>query len=248
MQHGDDPQSRTEDFGGTVQDAAARYIRELFEIDPDHSSLDKPYRDLTDATRFAPPAHKVLSWISTHAPDGTPTTSFSTGQPICFRVGYRGVNTRFPFIAILIHNSFGDRVATLHSTHVGHELPIVGDGFVECVVDDLRVGQGRYFVMVDFGSFPGMAASLISMDCISNAAQIEVSLDGYVKGTGHDAYKGAAHRSRWEVHRGGGATGRKNARGDRCLISLRACGTGLRARTPRSSPSVTRRLETLGCG
>ena len=132
---------------------------------------------------------------------GTRCASFSTGKPIRFRVGFTAADTSYPYISVLIHNNFGDRVATLHSTHINENLSIKGDGFVECVVDDLRLGEGTYYVMADYGSFPNLKDFLISMDCVPNAAQIEVSLGGYVEGTGHDAYRGAVHRSRWSVHR-----------------------------------------------
>ncbi len=189
------------DYQGTALGAVGEYMRRLYKIEEVNGPVERTYWDLADAPRLERPARKVLSWISTHDADGSPCASFSTGKPIQFRVGFKAVDTKSPFISVLIHNNFGDRVATLHSTHVDENLSIEGDGFVECVVDDLRLGEGTYYVMVDFGSFPNLRNSLISMDCVPNAAQIEVSLDGYVRGTGHDAYRGAVHRSRWSVHR-----------------------------------------------
>ncbi|MGH6680329.1 MAG: ABC transporter ATP-binding protein [Bradyrhizobium sp.] len=189
------------DYQGTALEAVGEYMRRLYNIEEVDSPREKTYWDLTDAPRLDTPACKVLSWISTHDADGAPCASFSTGKPIRFRVGFKAADTKFPFISVLIHNNFGDRVATLHSTHFGENLSIEGDGFVECIVDDLRLGEGTYYVMIDFGSFPNLKDSLISMDCVPNAAQIEVSLGGYVGGTGHDAYRGAVHRSWWSVHR-----------------------------------------------
>jgi lipopolysaccharide transport system ATP-binding protein len=189
------------DYRGTAIAAVGEYMRRLYNIEQVNGPMEKTHWDIADAPRLEPPACKVLSWISTHAADGTPCATFSTGKSMRFRVGFKQADTKYPFVSVLIHNNFGDRVATLHSTHVGENLPIEGDGFVECVVDDLRLGEGTYYVMVDFGSFPNLKDSLISMDCVPNAAQIEVSLGGYVGGTGHDAYRGAVHRSRWSVHR-----------------------------------------------
>jgi lipopolysaccharide transport system ATP-binding protein len=188
------------DYIGTAQDAVAKYMQMLYDIDKSNPNDSQTYWDLTNAPRFQASAHKVLSWISTHDDKGVPTSHFSTGRPVRFRVGFSGAETRHPYISILLHNNFGDRVATLHSTHASNSISIEGDGYVECVVDDLRLGEGTYYVMVDYGSFPGMKNGLISMDCVANAAQIEVALDGYLQGTGHDAYRGAVHRSRWESH------------------------------------------------
>jgi lipopolysaccharide transport system ATP-binding protein len=188
------------DYQGTAIATVGEYMRRLYNIEEVKGPTEKTHWDLDEAPRLTPPARKVLSWISTHDADGTPCASFSTGKPIRFRVGFKAVDNRYPFISVLIHNNYGERVATLHSTHIGQDLPIAGDGYVECVVDDLRLGEGTYYVMVDFGSFPNLKDSLISMDCVPNAAQIEVSLGGYVGGTGHDAYRGAVHRSCWTVH------------------------------------------------
>jgi lipopolysaccharide transport system ATP-binding protein len=189
------------DYQGTALGAVGEYMRRLYSIEEVNGPIERTYWDLTNAPRLEPPARKILSWISTHDADGTPRASFSTGKPIRFRVGFTAADTSYPYISVLIHNNFGDRVATLHSTHIKESLSVEGDGFVECVVDDLRLGEGTYYVMIDYGSFPNLKDSLISMDCVPNAAQIEVSLAGYVGGTGHDAYRGAVHRSRWSVHR-----------------------------------------------
>jgi lipopolysaccharide transport system ATP-binding protein len=189
-------------FSGEVHDAVGEYLKALYDIDPSKADFDQASWDLTNSARLQPPIRKTLSSLSTYDASGVQTSHFVTGRPIRFHVGYRDVDTPFPYISILIHNSFGDRVATIHSTHNGRELPISGDGFVECTVDDLRLGEGTYYVMVDFGSFPGMKNSLISMDCVSNAGQIEVALDGYLKGVGHSAYNGAVHRSQWKVSSG----------------------------------------------
>jgi lipopolysaccharide transport system ATP-binding protein len=188
------------EYRGTALDAAGEYMRSLYHIETNDRQDGRTHWDLTNAPRLQPAARKVLTWISTHDADGAPCSSFSTGKPIRFRVGFSGAETKYPYISILLHNSFGDRVATLHSSHVGENILIQGHGFIECAVDDLRLGEGTYYVMVDFGSFPNLKESLISMDCVANAAQLEVSLNGYVRGTGHDAYRGAVHQSRWTLH------------------------------------------------
>jgi lipopolysaccharide transport system ATP-binding protein len=188
------------EYRGTGRDAVGEYMRSIYNIEKQIAQQGCTYWDLTNAPRLEPPVRKVLAWISTHAADGTPCALFSTGKPIRFRVGYSGAKTKYPYISVLLHNDLGERVATLHSTHIGESLSIEGDGFVECAVDDLRLGEGTYYVMVDFGSFPNVKDSLVSMDRVPNAAQIEVSLDGYVAGTGLDAYRGAAHQSHWTVH------------------------------------------------
>jgi lipopolysaccharide transport system ATP-binding protein len=189
------------EYRGTALDAVGKYMRSLYNIENIDGRERRAYWDLTSAPRLQPPVRKVLAWISTHDVNGAPCSSFSTGKGIRIRIGFTGAATKYPYIAILLHNNFGDRVATLHSSHEAESLSIEGDGFIECTVDDLRIGEGTYYVMAEFGSFPGLKDSLIPMDCVPNAAQIDVSLDGYVRGTGHDAYRGSVHRSHWEIHR-----------------------------------------------
>ena len=134
-----------------------------------------------------------------HNAQGQLSEQFFTGRPIRFKVGYRNAAASHGYIAILIHNGVGDRVATVSSTHDPVGVRISGDGYVECVIDDLRLGTGTYTVMVDYGSTLGRPGTSISSDCVANAGQFSVALEGYLEGVGLSETQGAAHRSNWTL-------------------------------------------------
>lgn len=115
------------------------------------------------------------------------------------RIGFKNCTTDKPYFSIIIHNEFAEAVATVNSTHAGNPLPVKENGFVECIIEDLRLGEGNYYLMVDFGFFGGSRLTTASYDCISNAATFEVELNGYLAGNGIDSFEGAVHRSRWTV-------------------------------------------------
>ncbi len=184
-------------YRGDAKTTVAEYLKRIFHYDD--GGQGGAWRDLTRAPRLQPPGTGTLAWISTHGADGRPTTHFATGQPVRFHVGFRDAKAGHPYISVLLHNSHGERVATFHSTHSGTRLPIHGDGYVTCAIDELRLGDGTYYVMVDYGSCPGAAPTMISMDCVPNAMAIEVSLEGAVPGIGLSSFHGALHSTRWAV-------------------------------------------------
>lgn len=182
-------------FRGTAREATAQYLREVHHHDEAPGA--GAFHDLAAAPRLEGASQRVLAWVSTHRPDGTPSTRFATGQGLRVRIGFRDVRAPDPYFSVLLLNEYGDRVATIHSTHGGTPLALRGDGVVECEVEDLRLGTGRYQVMIDHGSYGGSRALTVSLDCVPNAARIDVELDGWLGGVGLDGYQGAAHRSRW---------------------------------------------------
>jgi lipopolysaccharide transport system ATP-binding protein len=185
-------------FQGGAKEAVAAYLRSIHHYDTPEAeaSEETSFHDLTDAPRMAGDK-KVIEWVSTHALDGAPTNRFRTGQSLIVRIGYSGAKVPNPYFSVLIQNEFAERVATIHSTHARNALEFPADGVVECRIDDLRLGDGTYRLMVDFGNYGGSRAALTSLDCVPNAAPIHVDLDGYVGGIGLDAYQGAVHKSVW---------------------------------------------------
>jgi hypothetical protein len=130
--------------------------------------------------------------------DGMPATIFHTGKGMRIRIGFRDVAVPNPYFSVLLHNLYGDRVATIHSTHTGEPLRLEnGARVIECVVPQLLLGKGIYWVMIDHGSFGGTRSTMTSLDCVSNAAKISVSLNNYVDGIGLDEFQGAAMKSTW---------------------------------------------------
>ena len=186
-------------FEGTAKDAVAKYLRSIHKFDSESAGKeDANYHDLAHAERMVGD-RRVLEWVSTHAADGSPTNSFRTGESLIVRIGYNGAKVRSPYFSILIHNEFAERVATLHSTHAHEAESFPRSGVIECRIDELRLGEGTYWLMVDFGDYGGSRIAMTSLDCVPNAARIKVDLGGYLGGIGLDAYQGAAHRSAWRL-------------------------------------------------
>jgi lipopolysaccharide transport system ATP-binding protein len=115
------------------------------------------------------------------------------------RIGFKNCTTDKPYFSIIIHNEFSEAVATVNSTHTGEHLTLDSSGLIECRIEDLRLGEGRYCLMIDFGFFGGNRLMTTSYDCVANAASFEVDLNGYLAGNGIDSFEGAVHRSQWAV-------------------------------------------------
>jgi lipopolysaccharide transport system ATP-binding protein len=142
---------------------------------------------------------RVVDWIELVDGDGTPATKFQTGREVRVRIGYSNVNVPHPYFAILLSDELGNRMAYLHSTHTGESLPASGSGVVECRIPDIRLPEGRYVVMVDYGNCTGKGVTQLSMDCVPGAISFDVSLDGYLDGFGLTTGQGYAQRTSWEV-------------------------------------------------
>lgn len=193
-------------FSGTADEAAREHMRKSLHLDEgqstDDPSLWPAHHVIEHRERIVASDTRVLRWVSTHRLDGTPAASFRTGEGMLVRIGHRGVNAARPYFSVLVHNSMGDRLATLHSTHSVRDLRVDGDaGYVECAVESLPLGDGTYNLMVDHGNFGGTRLSMQSLDCVSNAARFHVSLSGYLAGIGQDEFQGAVVRSTWVVGR-----------------------------------------------
>lgn len=185
-------------FRGSAKDAVAAYMRKIHHYDTEEAARSEKnaFHDISNYPRLVG-ERRVLKWISTHRTDGTLTNRFRTGEPLVVRIGYQDASARNPYFAVLIQNEFAERVATIHSTHDSAQFEWSKSGVVECCIPDLRLGEGTYRLMVDFGNYGGSRALLTSLDCVSNAAPIHVDLGGYLSGIGLDAYQGAAHKSDW---------------------------------------------------
>jgi lipopolysaccharide transport system ATP-binding protein len=186
-------------FQGTADDAVMKYRQSLHHYDASHTQETTTSWDLTDATRHHDTGYRVLSSVSLHSRDGKPSRHFKTGEAMVVRIGFRNCSTSKPYFSIIIHNEFAEAVATVNTTHNAQAFTAVGDGTVECVIDDLRLGEGNYYLMVDFGFFGGNRMTTTSYDCVANAATFEVDLNAFVGGMGLDSYEGAVHRSKWAI-------------------------------------------------
>lgn len=185
-------------YRGSAKDAVAAYLRRIHHFDTPEAAKEeeKSHHDLTNSPRMYG-EKRVLQWVSTHLADGTPSNRFATGKSLLVRIGYRNIKPEHAYFSVLLQNEFAERVATIHSTHAGGILNLSGDGVIECRIDDLRLGEGTYRLMLDYGTYRGSRAAMNSIECVPNAAVIHVDLDGYLEGIGLDAYQGAAHNSTW---------------------------------------------------
>ncbi len=185
-------------FRGSSKDAVAAYMRKIHHYDTEEAARSDAasFHDLSNSPRLNSEM-RVVKWVSTHRSDGTPANSFTTGESLVIRIGYEAATARNPYLAVLINNEFAERVATIHSTHNPTHFQWGKSGIVECEIPDLRLGEGTYRLMVDFGNYGGSRATLTSYDCVPNAATIHVELNEYVGGIGMDAYQGAVHKSLW---------------------------------------------------
>jgi lipopolysaccharide transport system ATP-binding protein len=187
-------------FQGSAADAVVKYLRDVHHYDDTREDSDVSCWDLRSEPRLYDSGPQVLAWISTHRADGTQTNRFRTGDGMVIRIGFKNAQVRNPYFSILVQNEYAERVATLHSTHFAGKLDVSAEGVVECRINDLRIGEGDYRLMVDFGSYGGHRAAMTSLDCVPSAGVIHVSLNEYVGGIGFDAFQGAVHRSTWSVH------------------------------------------------
>ena len=185
-------------FQGLAKDAVSTYLRKVHHYDSEEATRGNvvAFHDLTKAIRMMGNS-KVLRWVSTHEPNGTETNHFKTGQPMIVRIGYEKATAPNPYFAILIQNEFAERVATIHSTHNKDQMQFGESGVIECEISDLKLGEGSYRLMIDYGNFGGARDAILSLECISNAATIRVELNEYLGGIGLDAYQGAVHKSCW---------------------------------------------------
>lgn len=185
-------------YKGNAKDAVATYMRKVHFFDTPDAVIgeEATFHDLSKSQRLNSDK-QVIRWVSTHRLDGTPASRFNTGESLLIRIGYAEAVTHNPYFAVMLHNEFAERVATIHSTHSSVQFVCAPSGIVECTIPDLRLGEGVYRLMVDFGNYGGSRAALTSYDCVPNAATIHIDLKGYVSGIGVDAYQGAAHKSLW---------------------------------------------------
>jgi lipopolysaccharide transport system ATP-binding protein len=176
-----------------------KYLQQVHHYDSLRSDPDASFWGLGAEPRLYEGGTRVLAWVSTHRADGTPCNRFRTGEGMVVRIGFENMSLRQPYFSVLIQNEYAERVATLHSTHSDSKLSLPPCGAIECRVDDLRLGEGDYRLMLDFGSYGGFRGAMTSVDCVPAAALIHVALGDYVGGIGLDAFQGAAHRSQWKV-------------------------------------------------
>lgn len=141
----------------------------------------------------------LLQWIETRLGDGTPGRVFRTGDTLRVRVGFSGAEGGFDYLGVGFHTMDDVRVTAAYSHAPGVAFTFPERGVVECVIDDLRLTNGDYSVMVEAGRI--VDGQALSIDSVSDATQIRVRLGDYlgypglVRNQGH-----IAQRSAWRDH------------------------------------------------
>jgi lipopolysaccharide transport system ATP-binding protein len=183
-------------YYGDIQSALRLYLVKLLHID---SLADRfcSFNDISDFPRLYAGHSRVLKSVALYTVDGISSATFMTGGDMKVRIGYANMKIQFPYFTVKIHNEYGACVATINSTHTGDPLYLQKDGFVECLIKDIRLGEGVYTIMLDYGSCAGTRETFVTYDCVPAAIKFQVELGGFVKGIGLDPFQGAAHRSVW---------------------------------------------------
>jgi lipopolysaccharide transport system ATP-binding protein len=180
----------TSAYAGQVSEAIDYYLRAAV-------APVQPKVDLRQAAGPEPNRRVILTWVSTHRPDGQESSELATGEGLLIRVGYQLDEEILGYCQINLHNLLGERVMTLRSTHGGPPLKLRGTGVVECRTDDVRLVSGEYVLMIEIGrEFPYREW----LDCVLEATRLRVSLGDYLGGAELPHGTGAsAQRSRWTV-------------------------------------------------
>jgi lipopolysaccharide transport system ATP-binding protein len=189
-------------YGNTAETISA-YLKSIHKIDEDRVEKEgdalPAYLDLNGANRWDGYAKKILTWVSTHRLDGESTAEFNTGDSMCIRIGYHLEEELVAYCQINFLDYAGTRVMQLHNTHNGPPLKLCGDGFIECVIDDLRLLAGNYIIMLDIGDF----SKDQWLDCVGDTIHIKVSLGNYIGGAGlTQGQVPFAQRSQWKIFPG----------------------------------------------
>jgi len=183
-------------FHGTAENAVRKYRNALHSYTKSDCKAHSKWF-LADAVRHHDCGQRIVKWISLHTADGKESSVFFTGQQMLVKIGFEGCGLRRPYFSLIVHNEFSEVVTTVSTTQLKQPVEIPVNGHISCLIDDLRLGEGQYYLMVDCGSFGGSRSSTTSVDCIANAATFEVRLNGFLAGNGLDSYEGAAHRTAW---------------------------------------------------
>ena len=203
-------------FEGDAKDMLADYLSgDYLEAKPSESAEQKEepakpraressHVDLSRRPRLRQPGvpepTNVLKWLSVHDASGAERGRFYTGEGVRFQIGFAGIrNPETAYFSVLIHNSVQDRVATIHSTHIGRHVGVSSSGIVECTVPSLMLGDGLYSIMIDSGHYDFDTNRMLSEDCVRHALYLRFENKGVFKGTGLGEFQGAGHKATWTI-------------------------------------------------
>jgi len=153
--------------------------------------------DLTQARRWNDNRAKIITWISLHDHTFNRRAVFETGEKLIIRVGYKVQEPMSAYCQINVLNRIGDRLMTLHNSHSNTALQIDGEGYMQCVIPELRLVEGEFDLMIEFGR---QSPRCEWIDCIPNAVKLKVTLGDYLGGSELKKGQGIiAQRTDWSV-------------------------------------------------
>ena len=183
----------------SMETIATEYMRRTHALSDQDGTRNEPRIDISEFSGLhGPREHKILRWIESSSTEQGPTVHFGTGQGIHIKIGldlsFSPPVSRYYF-AIFFINVDGERVMLAHSLHNPNCMDIDGNGIVECHINDNRLVDGRYILMLDVGIAGPQNQSL---DCVPNAQEISVVLGNYLGAQGLRPNQGyLAQKSNW---------------------------------------------------
>jgi lipopolysaccharide transport system ATP-binding protein len=180
---------------GAIADTVTAYRRQFQNIDYLSEEISAQ-ADLRDMPRLEHARKKIIQRVELVDEYGLPCALFKTGGFFCVQIHYTGADMPVPTFYLLIANEFGERVSTISSAHIEQHLDFPKSGIVQCVVGDVRLGEGVYFLCIEAGN--STASTYLSIDSLA-ALKFGVQLDGYLSGLGVNSTQGAVHKSQWRI-------------------------------------------------
>lgn len=191
-------------YYGSATETASEYLKKIHKIDEkqiqEEAGKELPtYIDLRNSDkRWDGYTKKILAWASTHDAGDKPCSEFKTGDSIKIRVGYHTDEEMDGYCQINFLDYTGARVMQLHNTHSGASIHLRGDGYVECVIQDLRLLAGSYILMLEIGHYVDKKPQWL--DCIGDTLHININLGDYLTGVGLSQSQVIfAQKSAWQV-------------------------------------------------
>jgi lipopolysaccharide transport system ATP-binding protein len=190
---------------GHADEIVKSYLEYLYQFDQDRLEKEgkngmAPYLDLWDSKKRWPGfSERILSWVSVHRMDGTPCTSFNTGDDMLIRIGYHLERDLISYCNINVLNYDGTVVMTIKNFHGGSKQTLTkGDGFLECKIQDLRLISGNYIFMLAIGDYSGNEPQWL--DTIGDTLHIKVDIGDYLNGFDISGLESTfAQRSEWKI-------------------------------------------------